>query len=95
MGLGPNEVSGVGRDTFYTNLVNFTNKVKITNKLANITNKAKITNKLVIIALALRIRIEYFARGMGLLGTGVQGWRSGQMRCPCDAFFYKFREFHK
>ena len=69
MGFGPNEMSGVDRDTFYTNLANF-------------TNKAKITNKLVIIAFSLPYRKEYFARGMGLLGTGVRGWRSGQMRCP-------------
>ena len=69
MGFGPNEVSGVGRGAFYTNLVNF-------------TNKAKITNKLVILALAFRIRIKYSSRGVGFFGTGVRGWGSGQMRCP-------------
>ena len=59
MGFGPNEVSGVGRDTFYTNLVNFINKAKITNKLANFTNNVEITNKLVILALAFRIQIAH------------------------------------
>ena len=56
MGFGPNEVSGVGRDTFYINLVNFTNKAKISNELAKFTNKVEITNKLVILALAFRFR---------------------------------------
>ena len=78
MAFGSNDVSEVGRDTFYTNLAYFLNKAKITNNLANFTNKAKITDKLVIIALALRFRKEYFAREMGLLGTGVRGWGSGQ-----------------
>ena len=82
MAFGSNDVSGVGRDTFHTNLAYFLNKVKITINLANFTNKVKITNKLVIMALALRCRKEYFARGMGLLGTVVRGWGSGQMRCP-------------
>ena len=76
-------MSGVGLDAFCSNLANFTNKAKIINKLINFKNKAKITNKLVILALAFRFRKEYyFTRGMGLLGTGVRGWRSGQMRCP-------------